>query len=37
MRRDKGIVMVGLDGLDDEGSDLGADAWWTGGADNDSY
>ena len=36
-RGDEGIVVVSLDGFDYEGSDLGADAWLAGGAENDSY
>ena len=36
-RGDEGLVVVGLDGFDYEGCDLGADAWWAGGAENNSY
>ena len=36
-RGDEGIVVVGLDGFDYEGSDLGAGAWLAGGAENDTY
>ena len=36
-RGDERIIVVVLDGFDYEGSDLGADAWLAGGADNDTY